>query len=302
MKQKTALFVGDVTFDLTMMVHQMPGPDEKVDAAAAFESAGGVATNAAMACALSGADTQLVITVGDDQQGGSLAQELGDMGIATSVSRMAGLTSRVVTIVEPHGEKRLFLYPGVSMYPTKPQIENLDLDRIGWVHSAIYEVATAELLFSSCRNANVPWSLDLEPSTFSDGIEDLRHCISGAETVFCNERSISKIGPSAVELLFDMGAKSVVLTQGADGAMLCRENQRITITAPRIKTQDTTGAGDCLAGWFISEQLSGQSPEASLDTAVHAATISCGLAGTKLSFPSREEVEKFQSTKTLELK
>jgi len=302
MKQQTALFVGDVTFDLTMMVSQMPGPDEKVDATSAFESPGGVATNAAMACAISGTDTQLVIAVGGDQQGASIAQELGDLGITTSISCQAGLTSRVVTIIEPHGEKRLFLYPGVSMYPTKAQAENIDLNQIGWVHSAVYNLATAELLFSACREANTPWSLDLEPSTFPSGIEDLRHCISGAETVFCNERSISMIGSSAVELLIDMGAKSVILTQGADGAMLCHKNRRIPVTAPPIQTRDTTGAGDCLAGWFVSEQLSGQSPEASLNTAVHAASISCSLAGTKLSFPSREEVQKFQSSKTLELK
>lgn len=302
MKQQTALFVGDITFDTTMMVGQMPEPDEKVNATSVSESVGGVATNAAIACAISGTQTKLAIAVGDDQTGAHLIDDLSRMGIETSVSYNSGMTSRVVTILEPHGEKRLFLYSGVSMFPTMTQMEDLVLDRVGWVHAAVYDVPVAEHLFSACRDANIPWSLDLEPSTFPDGIESLRQCISGAETIFCNERSLVAMGSSAAQLLMELGAKSVILTQGPLGATLCRDHQQTSITAPPIKIQDTTGAGDCLAGWYVSERLRALTPEQSLNTAVHAATLSCNRAGTRLAYPSRAEVQKFQLTESPEPK
>ena len=49
MKQKSALFGGDVSIDLTMTCARMPEPDEKVHVDAIVEAPGGVAANAAVA-------------------------------------------------------------------------------------------------------------------------------------------------------------------------------------------------------------------------------------------------------------
>lgn len=300
MTNNIALFVGDITVDLSISVSDIPGPDEKVDAISISEAIGGVATNAAMACAISGSSTRLVICVGDDQYGRNVAEELSGMGIDTLVSSTGGVTSRAVTLIDRLGEKRLILCHGVSMYPDFSQINVGILEGVGWVHSAIYDIAAAELLFKHCKESAVPWSLDLEPSTFLDGLNSLSGCIDGAEVLFCNEKSIAAIGPSAVQRLMSMGAKNVILTKGKGGAVLCEKEQQTHIEAPTIFPIDTTGAGDCLAGWFICERMSGCTPQRSLASAVLAASISCSRTGTRSSFPSRAEVQKFQQTKKLE--
>lgn len=290
MTGRTALFVGDVSFDLTMTIGRMPEPDEKVHAATAIEAPGGVAANAAVACALAGTPARLVIAVGDDIVGRTLVDQLETTGVEVSSRSYPGPSCRVVVLLEPHGEKRLLLHPGVSMYPAHSQLVDLALDDIGWVHTAVYDNSAAEFLTHQCRARALPWSLDLEPSTFPDGLDRLRACIAGAAVVFCNARSVARIGGNAVEQLFEMGAKTVVQTHGADGATLHAPLRRATIPAPRGPVVDTTGAGDCLAGWFIAERLRGTEPEKALETAIAAATISCGRLGAQASYPTRKDV------------
>lgn len=54
----TALFVGDVSWDLTLAVDDVPAPDEKVHADGATKAPGGVVGNAAVEAALAGASGQ----------------------------------------------------------------------------------------------------------------------------------------------------------------------------------------------------------------------------------------------------
>jgi ribokinase len=87
-----------------------------------------------------------------------------------------------------------------------------------------------------------------------------------------------------------MGAKAVVRTLGAEGATLHEANAHFRLPAPRCAAVDTTGAGDCLAGWFVAERVLGATSAEALGTAVVAATSSCGRLGGQSSYPSRHEV------------
>lgn len=290
MTGRTALFVGDVSFDLTMTVVRIPEPDEKLHATAVMESPGGVTANAAVACAMAGTAVHLVIGVGDDVVGRMLVDQLRAAVADLSSHIHAGSSCRVVVLLEPHGEKRLLLYPGVSMYPRLAQIEALSLNDVGWVHTAVYDHSAAALLIDRCRAGGLAWSLDLEPSTFPDGIGRMRDIIAGAEVVFCNDRCMASIGDNAVERLLDMGAATVVRTQGASGATLHLAGMHSRIAAPPGPIVDTTGAGDCLAGWFIAERLRGAEPEQALSTAVAAATLSCARLGAQSSYPTRQDL------------
>ena len=285
-----ALFVGDVSLDLTMTVSHVPAPDEKVHATAIMEAPGGVGANAAVACALADVPTRLAITIGDDPAGRMIVGQIEDRKVDVRWRTRPGASCRVVTLVEPHGEKRLVLHPGVSMYPTLDQLSPELLTGIGWLHSAVYDVAAAEWLIGQCRERSISWSLDLEPSTFPDGIEQLERCIQGAAAVFCNARSIAAIGPDAVRRLLAQPVGAVVETRGEKGARLHLAGGVEDVPAPGGPVVDTTGAGDCLAGWFVARRLHGACPRAALETAVIAATMSCSRLGTQASYPTLNDV------------
>jgi ribokinase len=286
-----ALFVGDISVDLTMTIGHVPAPDEKVHAASVSESPGGVVANAAVASARAGGSSRLLVQIGSDSAGRTATEGVRRAGVDVVAETVDGVTCRVVILVEPHGEKRLLLYPGVSMYASRRQVAKEGFAGIGWVHTAVYDTDASVELAARCRADGVPLSLDLEPATFPSSIDDLAAVISDAEVIFCNRRSTARLGAGAVERLFAMGARAVVLTLGSEGAILVeRGGNRVAVPAPSLPIRDTSGAGDCLAGWFVAERLRNALAPLALQRAVFAATVSCGRLGTQSSFPTRDEV------------
>ncbi|SEP95956.1 ribokinase [Faunimonas pinastri] len=286
------LFIGDVSWDLTFAVSHVPAPDEKVHAGALFASAGGVVVNAAVAASCAGARPTTLLRLGDDATGRLVEADLGAKGVRVRSTSVAGATCHVVIMIEPHGEKRMVLYPGVSMYPADELIVATDFSAAPWVHTSVYDRQAASLVVGKCREHGVRWSLDLEPATFPDGIETLSDHLDGAELVFCNARSAAQLGGDPVEILQGLGVRNVVLTLGPDGAAWHGRQGTFSVAAPHGKVVDTTGAGDCLAGWLIAELLADTAPEIALRNAVAAATLSCGIAGAQASYPTRAQVEE----------
>ncbi len=290
-----ALFVGDVSLDLTMVVDHVPAPDEKVHVHAAVEAPGGVVANAAVACALAGAPVSAWLRLGGDAAATMVRASLAGTGVTLDAEAAAGSTCRVVVILEPHGEKRLLLDPGVTMYPSVEWMRARSLDGVGWLHTAIYGAAARDIA-ARCRAAGIPFSLDLEPATFTDGFEAIADIAAGAEAVFCNERAVGLLGTEGIDRLFAAGVRTVVRTLGPAGAEFRTPDGGIVVPAPTgIRIVDTTGGGDCLAGWFIAGRLAGKAGPEALESAVTAATLSCGRLGAQASYPTAAEVAQFRA-------
>ncbi|MCK5932958.1 MAG: carbohydrate kinase family protein [Fulvimarina manganoxydans] len=281
------LCVGDVSLDLTMAIAHLPAPDEKVHAERTVEAPGGVVANAAVAAAKAGASVRLMIRTGNDLASQITLAALRAVGVAVEHESVQGSLCRCVILIEPHGEKRLALEPGVSMFPGEAAIERLSLEAVGHVHTALYGEA-AHRLVARCRQAGIGWSVDLEPATIAAGLDPIRDIIAGADTLFVNDRAARALGENAEALLIGHGAKSLIRTLGAGGAryhdaarsFICRPPSGLPIV-------DTTGAGDCLAGWYAAGRAAGRAPEDILPRAVAAASLSCGSLGAQASYPDK---------------
>lgn len=292
------LFVGDISLDTTLSMAHIPQPDEKVMARINSESPGGVVSNAALACRMAGADVTLAIETGDDLVADPLLRNLEQTGLRVISRKVPGRTCRAIILLEPHGEKRLLLEPGVSLYPSTEWAETLDLHGYHWMHTAVYGAAAWPLI-ERCRLTGCKWSLDLEPATFAEGLDPLHPLLDGAEVVFCNQRALRQLGENAVALLLSLGVKAVVSTLGPRGARYVSALHDVTARYPaEAVIVDTTGAGDCLAGWFIAGRLAGNSIQQSLTQAVYAATYSCAGMGAQPSYPSQEQLNHYQHAGT----
>lgn len=283
----TILVFGDASYDQTFITPRLPVPDEKVHCEDLIEGYGGVALNTAIAAARAGAPVRLVAQIGSDIHSRNLAGYLSAEQISADFVETDGRLARVTTIVEPHGEKRLLLYPGVSLYPPIEAAERLSLDAVAHIHTAPYGPA-GSVLVERARAAGIPWSIDLEPATFSDGLQTIRPQIDGAQIVLVNDRAAEQIGPDAVEQLLALGARAVLRSRGPSGAILTGPDGILLAEAePRedAPIRDTTGAGDCLAGWYLARSLAGETPSDALTAAVEAATRSCGQPGTHQGYP-----------------
>ncbi|MEU3270966.1 carbohydrate kinase family protein [Saccharomonospora sp. NPDC006951] len=293
---KTVLFVGDSVYDTTVRVARLPGADEKVVGVEAVDAIGGVATNAAVACARTGNRARLVSVPGTDPAGRACAEQGAELGLEFLPETVPGPANRAVISLAADGEKQLVLVPGARMYPTAGTCRGLDLRDVAWVHTAVYDIEAAAVLSSRCAEAGIPLSIDLEPATFPGGIGDLAPHLAGAAVAFCNSRAAQAItgsGPaSAEEVLFGMGVAAVVRTEGSGGASWCTPEGTTTVSNPgdAPPVVDTTGAGDCLAGSFAALSVETGDPLTALRYAVRAASHSCSRLGGHRSFLSREEL------------
>ncbi|CAN5545141.1 ribokinase [soil metagenome] len=290
MTDEYVLFVGDISWDTTLVVDRMPDPDEKVIASSLVDSVGGVTANAAIACSLAGTPSKLLTSVGTDIPGRSAVEAAEKTGLAVTAHVSPDhSTCRAVITLDGSGEKRLVLAPAVAMYPPISATQDMNLDDVAWVHTALYDLDAAAALIQRCREQSIPWSIDLEPATIPASLDELEPYLRGCTTVFANMRAARRLGPTIAEDLSYLGVHEIVQTLGPDGARLILSGRVTAIPAPKMSApvRDTTGAGDALAGWFVSERMSDRGAETALRTAVNAASYTVRSHGASASYPTR---------------
>lgn len=292
-----ALFVGDASWDTTIVTPRLPEVDEKVVVPHLFDGPGGVVANAAMAFARTGAPAEICAAVGDDLAGAEIVTGLQRTGLVVTAERMPGRSSRAVTVLADGcgGEKRLFLAPGPTMYPSVPAVRSLELADVSWVHTAFYDLAAGLELTARCRQAAIRFSVDLEPATIPADPSALGPALHGCAAVMVNRRARVKLGPDGMAWLSGLVAGDVIETLGSDGVRISTAGDSHTVAAPALAADpvDTTGAGDAFAGWYIAELMAGSAPAMAAETAVAAATYSVQRLGTYSSYPDRNELAAF---------
>lgn len=287
------MFVGDVGWDTAVLARTaLPEPDEKVLAELCADGVGGVAANAAAACARAGIRTTLCSTVGNDLFAPIIRDTLRSEGIAVTLDEGDGPTTRAIILLDHTGEKRLLLYPGSGMYPHHATVTAVDLSEKPWIHTALYDLETGSHLIARCREAGSPWSIDLEPATIPADFDRLANALDGCNTVFVNQRAVSVIGAGAVDRLLAAGVDHVVETLGPAGARVTSGSGSTGYRPPNNAepVRDTTGAGDALAGWYVAGRVRGLPPGDAVRQGVAAASWSVRTIGTTNSYPTEREL------------
>ena len=239
----------------------------------------------------------MVGRVGDDAYGARLVEELAAGGVDTSHIRRdpEAPTGIAVITVDPAGQNAIAVSPGANARLTPG-----DLDQA----AGLLEVARVVLL-----QLEIPATSVTAAALRSRGTVVLNPAPARplpSELI----RAVDVLVPNAGELLSLTGASgapspdrcaalarelqgpgAVVVTLGADGALLVSGAQQVTVPAPRVEAVDTTGAGDCFCGALAGALASGSSLEAAVRWAVPAAAASTTVRGAQASFPDRAAVE-----------
>jgi 1-phosphofructokinase len=102
---------------------------------------------------------------------------------------------------------------------------------------------------------------------------------------------------AAVRTLHDRGVSEVLLTLGADGALLSRADGDVwSARPPAIAVRSTVGAGDSsLAGYLLAD-LAGAPPAERLRTAVAYGAASASLPGSAVPTPAQVDVAAVRVT------
>ena len=90
----------------------------------------------------------------------------------------------------------------------------------------------------------------------------------------------------------DLGASTVVVKLGADGASLHTGETTCHATAFPVEVVDTVGAGDGFAAGFISARLDGENDEAALRRACAVGALATTSEGDMDGLPTRKTLEE----------
>lgn len=294
-----ALVVGDAGYDITVRVVRRPGADEKAVALEHVRHAGGVGANTAVALTRLGARCALVASVGDDEFGRLVADDLAQEGVelANFARRSGERTYYSLSLVDSTGEKALVVVPDGRLYPVSDQLPETWPSTARWLHTVPYDPDQAARWTALATQAGVAVSIDLEPATFeAGGLAPLRACLRGADTVIVNARAAASLGGDepARTILFDLGVSTVVLTRGPDGVVVSQPtNGPLAIRPPHVDVVDTTGAGDAFAGAYVYGRLTGLGAHEAARLGCIAGALACRRLGAQAGLPSLDDLRPY---------
>jgi len=291
--------VGANSIDFVYRLPTYPRPDSpfaKLPITEHLISCGGQVTTALATCAAMGLSTSYIGTIGADEHGTRMRDELRRRGIDVSHAcvRDAGNPFAVILVDEGEGE-RLVLWkrdPRVALTPGEIDREAVASARVVHVDDVDLDASVAAARLA--RDAGIPVTSDIERTS-----EDVRTLVEAVSIpIFAEHVPAALTGEAdlrrALERLRRPHHQMLGVTLGARGAALLAGGEFITEPAVPVKAVDTTGAGDVFRGAFVYGLLRGEQPREILRFANAAAAVSCTRVGAMASVPSLADVTRGQ--------
>ncbi|WP_181701006.1 PfkB family carbohydrate kinase [Chthonobacter albigriseus] len=286
--------VGNADVDLTFVLDRFPAPGETLNARHGFVGLGGKGLNQAVAAARTGASTVFWTAVGRDADGDLIAAQLDVEGIGTArLARLDLPTDRSAILVDPAGENLIASMVECARRFDPAGAGLLD-DAVGSGDIVVLQgnltlgATTGTMRAARAAGARVlfnPSPLGAEGVPPLDLVDIL--VLNRVEArVITGESDPDR----ALAALMARGAGRVLLTLGADGAVVADDAGQRVIAAVPVEATDTTGAGDVFAGVLAGLIAMGWPLDRAAAGANRAAAVSVTRPGALASCPSRAEM------------
>lgn len=296
--------VGSANFDMFLRTRKLPSPGETVIASSFQRSCGGKGANQAVAVARLGGQSIIVARLGEDEFGEKLMENFQKFGVDTRfVIHDSGASSgNAFVILDEQGENVVVVYPGANakldVTDLDPVIEEIKTSGVVVVQLEI-PIPTVRKLASITKKYNVPFILNPAPVP-REGITEILPMVNVLCPNQTEAQSLTGIridqpedAFSAARKLREMGAESIVITLGPQGAILVSTESEEYIPATPVTVRDRTGAGDAFVGGLSFALAAGWSITKSVIFATNVAALSVTKVGTQSGLPTYEEVTSF---------
>lgn len=292
--------VGSANTDLVVRVPTLPRPGETVSGGTFFTARGGKGANQAVAAARAGGSVALIACLGDDALGDETFAALTAEGIALhAVRRVPHTPSGVALIlVDERGENSIAVAPGANALLTPEQVVP-SIERLSPMDVLVAQLETPlETVVAAARAANrVGARVILNPAparALPDELLQLVSVLTPNETEAARLAGMSLDGERALEdaatALLQRGVGAVAITLGADGVYVATPGLREMIPGHRVKTRDTTGAGDVFNGTLAVALAEPMPLGEAVRFANAAAAFSVTRDGAQPAAPRRDEI------------
>ncbi|OIJ85036.1 ribokinase [Streptomyces colonosanans] len=290
------LVVGSANADLVIGVERRPAAGETVLGSDLVVHPGGKGANQAVAAARLGARTALLARVGDDAHGRLLLDAQREAGVDSVGVLVGGAPTGVALItVDPSGDNSIVVSPGANGRLAPEDVRAAaGLLRASRVVSAQLEIPL-ETVLQVVRNLPSGTRFVLNPSPPRPLPSEV---LAACDPLIVNEHEAQVIAGGELggspedwaRALLALGPRSVVVTLGAEGALVASGETMTRVPSVKVDAVDTTGAGDAFTAALAYRLGAGASlPEA----AAYAARVGAAAVtrpGAQESYPTAEEV------------
>jgi len=289
--------VGSANIDLVTYTDQFPKPGETIFALECHLGFGGKGANQAVAAKLCGSEVLMIARVGDDLFGPATIQNFQKLGIDTThVKQVSGVSSGVAPIfVDSSGQNRILVVKGANDRLAPADIDAAS-DALKSADCIVLQfeipIETVHYAIQFARQNKIRCILNPAPAQPVElsAIAGLDYFVpneSEAETITgAPIRNIDDARMCAQKFL-DSGIRRVIVTLGANGALLASEARIEHLPGYSVKTIDSSGAGDAFIGSFATFLAEGLPEIEAVRRANLYAALSTTSPGTQKSFVDR---------------
>ena len=275
------VIVGSANLDLVARTPRLPKPGETVTGSNYFEFCGGKGANQAIAAARAGANTAFIGALGNDHAGETLrAAFFNDNVDISAVQFVSEPTGRALIGVSDDGENSIIVVPGANHAITIGDIErNAKIITSAKVLLCQLEVPL-EVVRRALELAGKNSIRILNPAPAQSLSKELLQLV---DVITPNEHEMKLLG--GPEALLKCGVKTIVVTQGARGALMITEKGETRIPPFEVDPVDSTGAGDAFCGMLAARLATGESIQNALKAAVVSGALATLTEGAMPSLP-----------------
>jgi ribokinase len=273
--------VGSANLDLVARTPRLPRPGETVTGSQYFESCGGKGANQAIAASRAGARTAFIGAIGKDHAGETLRAAFTSNNVDTTALQTVEVsTGRALIGVSDDGENSIIVVPGANHAIT-----------VGEIQQNARTISSARVLLCQLE---VP--IEVVQTAFSlAGTDTIRilnpapavpltsELLALVDVIIPNEHELKLLG--GADALFKHGIKTIIVTQGAQGATLITQDAQTKIQPYVVVPVDSTGAGDAFCAMIAARLAIGEPMAEALKAAVVSGALTTLVAGAVPSLP-----------------
>lgn len=289
--------------DLVVEMKELPLNGETVLGDKITYIPGGKGANQSYAIASAGGNVKMLGCVGSDENGEKLLRNLEQAGVDVSdIKKSEGIPTGLAIIgVSQKGDNSIIVVPGANslfglkyLRDTEKYIRESDyvILQMEIPQETIYEAISIAKKYGK--------TVILNPAPAPEEIPD--RILQMVDYITPNEKEIMTISKqegdtfeeieAAAKILIARGVKNVLVTLGSHGAMHVTKETCQIYPGRKVEAVDTTAAGDCFNGAFVT----GLSENMSIEKAIRFANVFSSVAvtrkGAQSSIPKREEVNR----------
>jgi len=294
--------IGSANVDYAVTLPRLPRPGETVTGGELRRDLGGKGANQAVAARRLGAEVRFLGGVGQDPDGEEIRARLAALGIGVEgLVTLPAPTGVALIFVDAAGTNQIAVAPGANHALTVAALAP-HAGALEWAEVVVCQLevplAVVRWALAEARRRGIATILNPAPARELD--DDLLRLV---RYLTPNQGEAGRLAGVAVtgletarnagDRLIKRGVEVVIVTLGADGALVCGGEVPAHHPAFPVTAVDTTAAGDAFTGALAAGVAAGGTLAQSLPLANAAAALTCTRPGAQASLPDREAVDRF---------